>query len=232
LKGFFVIAALFGAPAAAQVVADCGSVRILASDLREGQAMDYCKYAIAERAKVEAFWGPTWTDVIRIRVDAKYQLSRALVPGHFGNRGFMEMPLRRVTRGNGALLHEIVHIYAPHANRFLAEGFAVYLQAKLGGNRALPNEGEPLAKLARRHLPSPEKMAELNAVPTPTPLGRVMDDMTAYILAGSFVEWLVEREGLAKFRILYDSGDYEKAYGKTFAILEQEWRAALKGEQK
>ena len=118
MKVFFVMVFLFASPAAAQVAADCGSVRILASDLREGQAMDYCKYAIAERAKVEAFWGPSWTDVIRIRVDAKYQLSRALVPGHFGNRGFMEMPLRRVTRGNGALLHEIVHIYAPHANRF------------------------------------------------------------------------------------------------------------------
>ena len=75
-------------------------------------------------------------------------------------------------------------------------------------------------------------MEELNAVQTPIPLGRVMDDMTAYILAGSFVEWLVEREGLAKFRVLYDGGDYEKAYGRTFAILEQEWRAALKGEQK
>jgi hypothetical protein len=123
MKAFFIIVALFSAPAAAQVAADCGSVRILSSDLREGPAMDYCKYAIAERAKVEAFWGPTWTDVIRIRVDTKYQISRALVPGHFGNRGFMEMPLRRVTRGNGALLHEIVHIYAPHENRFLAEGF-------------------------------------------------------------------------------------------------------------
>jgi hypothetical protein len=54
-------------PVAAQVAADAGSVRILASDLTPGKAMEYCKYAVAERAKVEAFWGPTWTDVIRIR---------------------------------------------------------------------------------------------------------------------------------------------------------------------
>jgi len=213
--------------AAAQVAADCGSVRILATDLRPGQAMDYCKYAVAERAKVAAFWGPTWTDVIRIRVDASYQLSRALVPGHFGNRGFMEMPLRRVTRGNGALLHEIVHIYAPHENRFLAEGFAVYLQAKMGGNTALPNEGEPLAKLARRKLPSSQKMAELNDVKTPVPLGRVMDDMTAYMLAGSFVEFLIEKYELPRFKVLYETS-YENAYGKPFAELEREWRGALK----
>jgi len=224
-----VLAVLIATPAAAQIAADCGSVRILASDLREGQAMDYCKYAIAERAKVEAFWGPTWTDVIRIRVDAKYQLSRALVPGHFGNRGFMEMPLRRVTRNNGALLHEIVHIYAPHENRFLAEGFAVYLQAKLGGNTSLPNEGELLAKLARRHLPKPEIMEQLNAVKTPVPLGKgIMDDMTAYILAGSFVAFLIEKHDLAKFRVLYDGGSYEAAYGKPFAALEREWRGELK----
>lgn len=223
-----LIVALFSAgPAAGQVAADCGSVRILATDLTPGKAIEYCKYAIAERAKVEAFWGPTWTDVIRIRVDASYQLSRALVPGHFGNRGFMEMPLRRVTRGNGALLHEIVHIYAPHENRFLAEGFAVYLQAKMGGNTALPSEGEPLAKLARRRLPTPEKMAELNAVKTPVPLGRVMDDMTAYILAGSFVEFLIEKYELARFRVLYETS-YENAYGKPFAELEREWRGVLK----
>jgi hypothetical protein len=137
------------------------------------------------------------------------------------------MPLRRVTRNNGALLHEIVHVYAPHENRFLAEGFAVYLQAKMGGNPSLPNEGQPLAKLARRHLPSSEKMAELNEVRTPVPLGRVMDDMTAYILAGSFVEFLIEKHELARFRVLYETS-YENAYGKSFAELESEWRGALK----
>jgi len=209
------------------LAADCGSVRIQAADLRPAQAAEYCKYAMAERAKVEAFWGPTWTGPIRISVDAKYRISRALVPAHFGNRGFMEMPLRRVLRNNGALLHEIVHIYAPHENRFLAEGFAVYLQAKMGGNTALPNEGEPLAKLARRHLPAPEVMAQLNAVKTPAPLGRVMDDMTAYLLAGSFVEFLVEKYALPKFRVLYETS-YENAYGKSFAELEREWRGALK----
>jgi hypothetical protein len=46
------------------------------------------------------------------------------LPGH---RGFLEMPLRGVRENTGALLHEIVHIYAPNNNRFLAEGLAVYL---------------------------------------------------------------------------------------------------------
>jgi hypothetical protein len=36
-------------------------------------------------------------------------------------------------------------------------------------------------------------LATLNAVRTPEPLGRVMDEMTAYILAGSFVQFLIDR---------------------------------------
>jgi len=206
-------------------------VRILGTDVRESDAMSYCRYASAERAKVEAFWGPTWAEPVRIRVDAKYKISRALVPAHFGNRGFMEMPLVRMRRNDGALLHEIVHIYAPHANRFLAEGIAVHLHAKLGGNGAFPNHGKPLGPLARRHLPSSERMESLNAVRTPAPLGSVMDEEAAYVLAGSFVERLVERYELAKFKALYETeaGDYEAVYGKSFAVLEQEWRTALKG---
>lgn len=222
-----LIGALLATPALGQVY-DCPGMRIIATDLSDMQGTQYCRYAMAERAKVEAFWGPTWTDLIRIRVDERYRISRALVPAYIGNRGYMEMPLQRVTRKNGALLHEIVHIYAPHDNRFLAEGLGVYLQAKLGGNAALPNEGEPLAKLARRHLPSSEVMAKLDEVRTPIPLGRVIDDMTAYLLAGSFVEFLIEKHGLADFKVLYESGSYQTAYGKSFAELERDWRGALK----
>jgi hypothetical protein len=222
-----LIAALVAAAPAFGQVSECPGFRIIATDLRDAQMAEYCRYATAERAKVEAFWGPAWTDLIRIRVDANYRISRALVPAYLGNRGFMEMPLQRVTGKNGALLHEIAHIYAPHDNRFLAEGLAVYLQAKMGGNTALPNNGEPLARLARRHLPSSEVMAKLNEVHTPVPLGRVMDDMTAYLLAGSFVEWLIESKGLDRFKVLYNE-TYESAYGKPFAELEREWRGQLK----
>ncbi len=54
-----------------------------------------------------------------------------------------------------------------------------------------------------------------------------MDDQTAYILAGSFVGFLVERYGLARFRRLYETEDYEMVYGKSFATLETEWRLSL-----
>jgi hypothetical protein len=205
----------------------CDGIQILSDELTLREAEAYCRYAVEERKKVDAFWGATWTNPIRIHVSSEYRISRALVPGHLGNRGFMEMPLRRVRDNSGALLHEVVHIYAPNDNRFLAEGLAVYLHTKLAGNPALPNLGEDLARAARRSPWGVSSLAALNEVRTPRPLGTVMDDMTAYILAGSFVEFLIEKHGLAAFRSLYETGDYEKVYGKSFATLEEEWRARL-----
>ena len=207
--------------------AECGNVQIFSTALSRGEAESYCKYAVDERAKVEKFWGATWPSPVRIHVDGAYRISRALVPGYQGNRGFMEMPLRGVREGNGALLHEIVHIYAPNDNRFLAEGLAVYVHQKLAGNRAFPNFGRPLDGAARSSLGAIESLEALNSVRTPQPLGAVASEQVAYVLAGSFVGFLIERHGLAEFRKLYESGGYESAYGRPLAALEKEWRSSL-----
>jgi len=116
---------------ALKVASDCGNVQILSNELLPQEAESYCDYAVSERKKVEAFWGPTWKKTIHIHVDSSYQISKALVPAFQGNRGFMEMSLSLVREKRGALLHEVVHIYAPNSNVFLAEGLAVYLQHKL-----------------------------------------------------------------------------------------------------
>ena len=105
----------------ARGAATCESIQVISNELTIAEAEEYCRYAVRERKKVEEFWGGTWNDTIRIDVSSSYRISRSLVPGHFDDRGFMEMPLRRVRDNTGALLHEIVHIYAPNDNRFLAE---------------------------------------------------------------------------------------------------------------
>jgi hypothetical protein len=64
-------------------------------------------------------------------------------------------------------------------------------------------------------------------VRTPRPLGTVMDEKTAYILAGSFVGFLLERYGLALSRRLYETEHYEQVYEKSFKTLETEWRLSL-----
>lgn len=206
----------------------CEGIRVLSDELTPAEVEAYCRYALQERQKVEAFWGAAWSEPIRIHVSSTYRISRALVPAHLGNRGFLEMPLRGVRENTGALLHEIVHIYAPNSNRFLAEGLAVYLHTKLAGNPAFPNFGRDLQQLAVRGLPGVESLEPLNSVRTPRPLGTVMEEKTAYILAGSFVGFLIEREGLALFRSVYETGNYEKIYGKPLRTLAEAWRVSLR----
>ena len=205
----------------------CEGVQILSNELTATEAEVYCLYAIHERKKVEEFWGAAWNQPIRINVSSSYRISRALVPGYFGNRGFMEMPLRTVRNNTSALLHEIVHIYAPNDNRFLAEGLAVFVHAKLAGNPAFPNFGEDLRRLAARGLSGIKSLEALNGVRTPRPLSAVMDEKNAYALAGSFVGYLIEKYGLASFRSLYTTENYEQVYRKSLDILEKEWRFNL-----
>jgi hypothetical protein len=205
----------------------CEGIQILSNELTASEAEDYCLYAMHERKKVEAFWGAAWNQPIRINVSSSYRISRALVPGYLGNRGFMEMPLRTVRNNTSALLHEIVHIYAPNDNRFLAEGLAVYLHTKLAGNPAFPNFGEDLQRLAARGLSGMKSLEALNGVRTPRSLSAVMDEKTAYALSGSFMGYLIEKYGLASFRSLYTTKNYEQVYGKSLDILEKEWRFNL-----
>src|SRR5262245_46582523 len=212
---------------AQKVAADCGNVQILSNQLPTRDAEAYCRYAVSEQQKVDDFWGATWTESIRIHVDRSYRISKALIPAHSGNRGFMEMPLRAVQNNNSALLHEIVHIYAPNDNRFLAEGLAVYLHQKLASNPAFPNFGKPLDAEARARLREIDSLDRLNGVRTPRPLSSVLNEASAYIVGGSFVGFLIEKYGLPEFRKLYETGTYEAAYAKSLAELEKEWRLAL-----
>jgi hypothetical protein len=58
-------------------------------------------------------------------------------------------------------------------------------------------------------------------------LRTVMQEQDAYILAGSFVDFLIETYGLAMFRKLYEVGSYDLVYGKNLTDLEREWRIDL-----
>jgi hypothetical protein len=217
------------APALRGVVM-CEGIAVLSDQLKVTEAEEYCRYAVHEREKVEGFWGKTWKETISINVSNSYRISRSLVPGYFGKRGVIEMPLRRVRDNNSALLHEIVHIYAPNNHRFLAEGLAVYLHTKLGGNPAFPNFGEDLRRSAARALSEAKSLEKLNSVRAPRALSSVMDETTAYVLAGSFVGFLIERHGLPQFRSLYETENYEQVYGRSLDTLEKEWRLNLEGK--
>jgi hypothetical protein len=59
----------------------CEGIKVLSDELTLREAEEYCLYAAEERKKVDAFWGATWTEPIRIHVSSAYRISRALVPG-------------------------------------------------------------------------------------------------------------------------------------------------------
>jgi len=196
------------------------------------QQQDFeCDFArdLAQLAEwaAEHGWAPMLTPKLRAVVSRKYRISKSLVPAWYGRAGHMEFPVWRVATRRAAIAHELVHVFFPNANRFLAEGLAVYLQSEIGGNPAFPNFGRPLHDLAREsmlamapRLVSDElqnfdhiALGRLDAIATPGPLElQVGGDFYGeeprgqarlYPLAGSFVQFLIETRGTQAFRKLY-----------------------------
>jgi hypothetical protein len=189
---------------------------------------DFCRElaSVSKWAAVE-HWRPRVVPQLQVFVADEYKISKSLVPAWYGHRGHMEFPARRVVTRKAAIAHELVHVFFPNGNRLLAEGLALYLQAKIGGNPAFPNFGRPLHELARHRLREavPDfthgdpksldkiQLAELDRIATPGPLAlKVGHDFYGeeprgqafiYPIAGSFVEFLIEMRGTEAFRMLF-----------------------------
>ena len=208
-----------------------------------------------ERWTAQERWAPP-SDFphLNIYVSEQYQFARSLVPQWTGERGRMEFPAFRVAVGEANVLHELVHVYFPNANRMLAEGLAVHLQQAIGEGIGYPNFGEDLHLLIRCRL-KPElrtelkevRLAGLDQVTTPTILTmriekRSVRDGWTYFIAGSFVRFLIETYKADKFRALYektplvpfhrDAGSpdrWEEVYGCSLNELEKEWKSLISG---
>ena len=163
---------------------------------------------------------------LKIIISDRFSISKSLVPAWSGHSGYMEFPMRRVVSRKAAVMHELVHVFFPNGNRFLAEGLAVHLQDSIGGNPAFPNFGKPLHKNVRERLlekpPTSSEdplglrqihLAELDGIATPKPLTlRVGHEIYGedqrgqvfvYPIAGSFVQYLIDTRGIERFRALY-----------------------------
>lgn len=238
-------------------------------NLSPSERASFCADFRRELASLHA-WLAHWQDLpttlpisgLHVLVSDDYKISRALVPAWERRSGVLEFPSWRVVSGKAAILHELTHVYLPNGNRFLAEGLATYLQALLGGNPAFPNFGRPLHGLARDGLLeivsgkadalASVQLAGLDATPTPNPLAlaaarqrheRQADvQATIYAIVGSFVEFLIESQGLARFQRLYcatpltpgrlEAGlpeRWSEIYGRRLADLEAEWKSLIVG---
>lgn len=172
-------------------------------------------------------WLATPVPEFHVVVSDRFKISRSLVPAWSGRAGHMEFPAFRVAARKAAIAHELVHVFFPNANRLLAEGLAIYLQAEIGGNPAFPNFGKPLHGLVRERLREmlpgftqgdpasldSIRLAELDTIATPNPLALRVGDVfygeeprgqgRIYPIAGSFIQFLIDTRGTEKFRALY-----------------------------
>lgn len=208
-------------------------------------------------------WAPLPVSTLHITVSDNYRISKALYPAWAGQPGRMQFPAHRVRSRAAAIAHELTHVFFANSNRFLAEGFAVYIQDKIGANSAFPNFGQPLHLLARERLCAISAdisaaacrdptliITDLDRVATPSPLvltirgtsyGQNASGQGAlYLVAGSFVQYLVETRGLERFRVLYvetpmvpgtqvagSAKRWHDVFGAPLEYLELEWRAAI-----
>jgi hypothetical protein len=95
------------------------------------------------------WWGPTYNGPFHIVLNDVLRESMALVPAWYGKIGYIFFPDSVVNRGRAATVHEVTHVFAPNANRFLAEGLAVYTHEHLMGPSAFPNFGADVKMLAK-----------------------------------------------------------------------------------
>jgi hypothetical protein len=153
---------------------------------------------VAIRAVCE-WWGPTYSGPFHIVVNNVFRESMALVPAWYGKIGYIFFPdsVAYLYRVRAATVHEITHVFAPNANRFLAEGLAVYGHEHLKGPPAYPNFGANLKLLARKYADKAD-IRSLERTGTPTPLrfsSNKLEEREIYIIAGSFVRYLISEFG-------------------------------------
>lgn len=224
--------------------------------------------------RVNNWWGTAFDGNFTVEVfkSERPSPSMALVPAWEGARGTMRFPSIRLEKRNAAITHELVHVVAPNQNRFLAEGLAVFAQWKLyPTRRVFPNFGEPLHRAGKKfasdadigfmdsiatpdtlrfadeaeNSQNPEREDRHITSDRPTAAKPGGDSARSYIVAGSFVQFLIARYGMSKFREVYDltplrvceeggGGALERwsdVYEKPLSTLESEWKNFVLGRR-
>ncbi len=189
-----------------------------------------------------AWWDGDFAGPYRIEIEDSRGTSMALIPAWRGNHGQVIFRMRTIRQGISPITHEIVHAVAPNGNRFLAEGLATHAHDALGGQAAFPNFGNDLHTRARPFVADAD-MPALERLPVPARLQLPdLQPQGAYLVAGSFVRFLIETHGLEKFRALYATTPlvergrfaglpkrWHEIYGQSFTDLVDAWRVEVFG---
>jgi hypothetical protein len=234
----FVTAAAFLTPHTAAAACREPQVTIHAEAMSAKDIRIFEKRLRRAIRKVCAWWGDTFDGPYTVNIEDNRGPSMAMIPAWRGHRGTMLFRSRKTRRGRSPILHEVTHIFAPNANRFVAEGLAVYAHEHLGGQPAYPNFGRDLYKAVKPYAAEAD-LPLLDSIIVPK--GLMTPDrpkqLKAYLVAGAFVRFLIETEGLAKFRVLYAktpmipgrripsySDRWKAVYGVSLEQLQNRWK--------
>jgi len=126
------------------------------------------------------------------------------------------------------IIHEVTHVLTKHEqNSFFSEGLAVYFQERFGDNPAFPNFSEPFDDLLRKNKDQYLPITQL--INNNEIFGQIETEQRklAYLTAGSFISFLVEKYGEQKLADLHNSRtlNYKRVYGKEIYELEAEWKS-------
>lgn len=213
-------------------------VTIKTERMRKAEVTQFEKEFHEALRQVCGWWGPTFKGPFTVTVEDSRGPSMALVPAWHGNHGTLLFRTGRTLNGRSPIVHELTHVFAPNANRFLAEGLAVYAEEHLSDRIAYPAFGKDIHDAAKEFAATTD-LEDLEAIVTPRQLqieGRT-EQREGYTVAGSFVRFLIDTEGLEKFRALYvktpmvpgeriegDANRWQEVYGLSLDALTERWR--------
>jgi len=149
------------------------------------------------------------------------------------NEGTVSLSISHLRDKSAPIIHEVTHILTNHKyNSFFSEGLAVYFQERFGKSHGFPNFSSSLDALVRSHKNQLLQISQLMNDNYIFALVGTEQRKIAYIEAGSFIYFLVEKYGEQKLADLHNSRtlNYKKTYGKQLEELEEEWRSYVLGD--
>jgi len=142
--------------------------------------------------------------------------------------GIVSLLISHIKDKSAPIIHEVTHVLTNHDyNSFFSEGLAVYFQERFGDNQVFPNFSVPFDDLIARN--KDQFMPITRLINDNEIFGQIDTEKRklAYLTAGSFISFLVEKYGEQKLADLNNSRtlNYENVYGKEINQLEAEWKS-------
>ena len=210
-------------------------------DVDDADAKKFVDAAEKARIAVTKYLGKRYDDPISISISNDHKF-----PDIDAKTGRIFIPANRIRgdaggppglKGRGpAIVLVMTKLIAPSRNRdwggFLEIGLGIYMQEKFGDKRDLsfPNMGRDLHEETARTVADfgrfiPLENAERERTFT-TRFRRAR--RLAHLEEGSFVRYLIESKGIAKFMMFYDGAPIEKVYDADFQSLERAWKRLIR----